>query len=48
MTIRGVEQHYRSGNEVGLDQRDIEWREPPNDPQYVRSFYFEDVNEQST
>ncbi len=57
MSIYGVERKYRysafvfevafdSGNEANLDQRDIFWSEPPGDSRWVRSFYFDDVNDQ--
>jgi hypothetical protein len=56
MTVYGVERQYRygaflfqiaydSGNEVGLEQRDIHWSEGHGDPRWVRSFYLEDVND---
>jgi hypothetical protein len=57
MSIYGVERKYRfgdfrfevaydSGNEASLEQRDIYRSEqPPSDPRWVRSFYFEDVSE---
>src|SRR5260370_27404917 len=61
MTIYGVEQTYYfgdfkfeigfdSGNETGLDQRDVfvssrDERGKWNDGQHVRTFYFEDVND---
>ncbi len=57
MTIYGIEQTYwygdfsfqivyDSGNETGLDQRDIHWQERKSEPRWVRSFYFNDVVEQ--
>ena len=57
MSIYGVEKKYRygafrfevaydSGNEANFEQRDIHWSEPPNTPQWIRSFYFSDVNDQ--
>src|SRR5687767_3513184 len=57
MTIYGVEQKcrycaflfeiaYDSGNEVSLEQRDVHWSESKGASRWIRSFYFEDVNEQ--
>ena len=57
MTIYGIEKTYHyglfsfqvafdSGNETGLEQRDIFWREGKNEERWVRSFYFDDVVEQ--
>jgi hypothetical protein len=62
MTLYGIETKlsfppYRfhvtfdSGAEVGLDQRDVEWREQDqcgrwSEPLWVRSFYFEDCDQQ--
>ncbi len=59
MTLYGVERTLRydnfrfqiafdSGNEVGLEQRDIHWSEKQPDgkwtePKFLRSFYFDDV-----
>ncbi|MCI0712993.1 MAG: hypothetical protein L0154_22750 [Chloroflexi bacterium] len=56
MTIYGVERKYNygtfrfevaydSGNEASLDQRDIYWSEPLGESWWVRSFYFDDVND---
>ena len=57
MTIYGVENTYRygvfrfevaydSGSETSLDQRDIHWSQPPDKKtHWVRSFYFDDVND---
>ena len=56
MTIYGVEKKYRfgdfrfevaydSGNEASLEQRGIHWSEPPSGSHWVRSFYFDDVND---
>ena len=62
MTLYGIETKlsfppYRfhvtfdSGAEVGLDQRDVEWRERDqfghwSEPRWVRAFYFEDCDQQ--
>ncbi len=59
MTLYGVERTFRydpfrlqiaydSGNEIGLEQRDIHWSEKQSDgkwtePKFLRSFYFDDV-----